>query len=392
MARDNANWLRKDDEDASKASFPELFFDLVFVFALIQLSHTLSSEFTSAAAFESLLLIFAIWWLWIHTTLVTNLLDATAEPVRLMLFAMMFGGVLMAIVLPEAFKEHGIWFALIYSVLQIGRSVFAYIAFREEDDDAAKTFVRMTVWSLVAGGFWIGGALMEIEGRVALWSIGLVIEYIAPAFRYAVPGLGRAPREALDISGEHMAERCALFVIICLGETILTTGKNAAEHMNTSLLFAVFCSAFLTTGLMWWIYFHRGQEETADEAEESDEPESMAHRLFTYGHLPIIAGIILTAVGEDFALSHAEEGGDAGHALAMLGGPALFLAGNIWIKLAAMKRLAVSHVAGIALLALTAIFQASTANYLIQFVATAILLMVATWEYVALKRLSASTA
>lgn len=385
MPLKRSNWLRTEEPDQTSASFPELFFDLVFVFALVQLSHTLASDFGPSAAFESALLVLAIWWVWINTTWVTNLLHTGREAVRLMLFCLMFGGVLLALALPEAFGAHGLMFALIYCAMQIGRSLFTLYAYRGVDDAAFTTFVRITLWSLASAVFWLAGAMMELEGRIALWSLAVAIDYASPALRYVVPGLGKSPPETLDVSGEHMAERCALFVIICLGEAILTTGKNAAEHMNSNTTFAVFCSAFLSTGFMWWIYFHHGQADAADKAENTSRPESVAHNLFTYGHLPIIAGIILTAVGEDFSLSHAQEDSSLKNALAMIGGPILFLAGNIWVKMAVARKIPVSHIAGLVLLTASAVLVPFSSNYVIQITATAVLFIVAIWEYLALR-------
>ncbi|MBB3452589.1 low temperature requirement protein LtrA [Rhizobium sp. BK313] len=387
MASDRSrNWVRKQGADQTKSSFPELFFDLVFVFALIQLSHALASDFSSTAAIESLLLIFAIWWVWINTTWVTNLLDTDKDPVRLLLFGLMFGGILLAIAIPEAFGTQGPVFAVVYSAMQVGRSVFTLYAFRGVNQASFLTFLRITLWMLVSSVFWIAGAL---EVRTALWSLALLIEYASPAVRYYVPGMGKSARETLDVSGEHMAERCALFVIICLGETILTSGRNAAEHMGGDLTFAVFCSAFLSTGFMWWIYFHHGQEKAADKAEATSEPESVALNLFTYGHLPIVAGIIIAAVGQDLSLSHASEESTPKEALAILGGPALFLIGNIWVKLVAAREMPVSHIVGLVLLVMVALLLPITDNYHIQMFATAVLFVVALWEYMALRRIRA---
>lgn len=381
-----ATWLRDKDREKSKASFPELFFDLVFVFGLIQLSHTLAEDFTSTAAGEAMLLILAIWWLWINTTWVTNLLNTDSVPVRCMLFALMFGGILMAIALPEAFGDHALPFAVIYSAMQIGRSLFAWSAFRGQDPRSASTFLRITLWACIAAMFWIAGAIMPLEWRLVAWGAALTLEYVVPLLRFRFPGLGGAESETLNLNGEHLAERCALFVIICLGETILTTGRNAAEHMGFDLTIAVFCAAFLSTVSMWWIYFHRGQEEAAEKAENTAEPEAVAHNLFTYGHLPIVTGIILAAVGQDFALSHPEEPADWKSTAAIAGGPFLFLCGNLWLKLAAAQRLPYSHVAGLTALIATAIAAPLLPLHLVSIMATAILFGAAVWEYVGLRR------
>ncbi|KQQ38567.1 hypothetical protein ASG19_05905 [Rhizobium sp. Leaf306] len=385
-------WLRKDDKQATKANFPELFFDLVFVFAFIQLSETLAADFSLGIAAEALIFIFALWWVWIHTTWVTNLLDAEIEPVRILLFGLMFLGVILAIALPRAFQDMGLTLALAYSAMQIIRSLFALYAFRHADRASYVTFQRITVWLSVSSALWIAGGLGEQSVRVYFWIAALAIEYIAPILRYRVPGLGAAPAETLDINGEHMAERCALFVIIALGETILTTGKNASSHLESSLTPLVLFVAFLSTVLMWWIYFHDGQEKAADKAEESSEPQATANHLFTYGHLPIIAGIILTAVGEDFALSHAHEHATLAQAFALLGGPILFLSGMIWVKTHSTKHVPWSHCAGIAVLVACFLLVASLTTVHIQMLATGSLLAVAIWEYVALRRFARAAA
>lgn len=149
------DWIRKADADQTRASFPELFFDLVFVFALIQLAHKLASDFSATAVIEAVLLILAIWWVWIHTTWVTNLLDTEKEPVRLLLFGLMFAGVLLAIALPEAFGNQGLVFAAIYSGMQICRSAFTLYAFRHANGRSFLTFLRITIWMLFSSAFWL---------------------------------------------------------------------------------------------------------------------------------------------------------------------------------------------------------------------------------------------
>lgn len=387
MPENRRKWLRQGDEESTKASFPELFFDLVFVFALIQLSETLAADFTFGIAAEALLFIFALWWVWIHTTWITNLLNTEITPVRLLLFALMFLGIVLAIALPRAFSDMGLAFALAYSAMQLGRSLFALYAFRQAGDSLSfMTLLRITIWLILSSVLWIAGGLSEPRLRVALWVAALAIEYAGPVLRYWLPRLGPSPPETLDISGEHLAERCALFVIIALGETIITTGKNASSHLEIEGTSLVFLCAFLSTVLMWWIYFHDGQERAADKAEETAEPQVTAQQLFTYGHLPIVAGIILTAVGEDFSLSHPEEVGSYSHALALLGGPILFLGGAIWMKAMSSRYVPYSHVAGIAALVLCFLLVPFLANFFTQMLASAILLIVAIWEYVALKR------
>jgi low temperature requirement protein LtrA len=313
---------------------------------------------------------------------VTNLLDAEIVPVRLLLFGLMFLGIVLAIAIPKAFDEAGLVFALAYAGMQLSRSLFALYAFKGTDEASFMTFVRITVWLTVSGAFWIAGGLVIPESRVFFWIAALAIEYAAPMFRYWMPGIGASPAETLDVNGEHLAERCALFVIIALGETIITTGKTASSHADEGgIIFVVLVSAFLTTVLMWWIYFHDGQEQASDKAEETSEPQTTAEHLFTYGHLPIVAGIILTAVGEDFALTHPHDKGIYSHAMAMLGGPILFLGGISWMKIVSLKTIPWAHFAGIALAFAAFLLVPVAENAVIQIATVALLMIVALWDY-----------
>ncbi|MQB19464.1 hypothetical protein DXT90_02330 [Agrobacterium tumefaciens] len=381
-----SGWIRPDDDESQKATFPELFFDLVFVFALIQLSYTLTEDFGATALYEAAILILALWWLWVHITWLTNLLNTDKGPVRMFLFGLMFAGVLLAIALPKAFESQGIIFASIYTVMQLSRSLFGLYVFHGVDHGNSKTFGRITVWLVVSSFFWIAGGLTDsLTYRLLLWTVAIAIEYIGPLVRYYVPGIRAHDDEQILLSGEHLAERCALFVIICLGETILTTGKTATEYMNSGLTFVVFCAAFLSTVIMWWIYFHHGQEQASEKAEETAEPEKIVQNLFNYGHLPIVAGIILTAVGEDFSLSNSHDAATLRESLAIMGGPILFLLGNIGVKVAASHVRPVSHFVGVGVL-VALLFVPDVPLYSLQIASATVLLLVAIWEYVALRK------
>lgn len=346
----------------------------------------MTEDFGATALYEAAILILALWWLWVHITWLTNLLNTDKGPVRMFLFGLMFAGVLLAIALPKAFESQGIIFASIYTVMQLSRSLFGLYVFHGVDHGNSKTFGRITVWLVVSSFFWIAGGLTDsLTYRLILWTVAIAIEYIGPLVRYYVPGIRAHDDEQILLSGEHLAERCALFVIICLGETILTTGKTATEYMNSGLTFVVFCAAFLSTVIMWWIYFHHGQEQASEKAEETAEPEKIVQNLFNYGHLPIVAGIILTAVGEDFSLSNSHDPATLRESLAIMGGPILFLLGNIGVKVAASHVRPVSHFVGVGVL-VALLFVPDVPLYGLQIASAAILLLVAIWEYVALRK------
>ncbi|MBY5841856.1 low temperature requirement protein A [Rhizobium leguminosarum] len=383
MAKTNGkNWLRaKGSASSNKVTFLELFFDLVFVFSISQLSHALAAHYTPLGAAEAALMTFAVWWVWIFTAWVTNWLDPDKMPVRGMLVALMMLGLLLSASIPEAFGDKGLLFAGAYVAMQVGRSLFATYAMTRVDRANTLNFIRITAWLVAAGVFWIAGGLLEHEARLIAWVIALAIEYAGPAAGFAVPGLGRSTARDWDVSGAHMAERCALFVIICLGEAILVSGRTFSELPFSGLTSVVFVTGFVGTVAMWWLYFRFGHGRAAHRIEHEETPGSLARQAFTYGHIPILAGIIVHAVAVEFMFSHPHETGDLGIAAAVLGGSGLFLIGNLWFKGATSGRMPLSHLAGLVLLILLAFAAPFIEVYLLGILATLVLIVVAAWEY-----------
>jgi low temperature requirement protein LtrA len=381
------NWLRvKGSENESKVSFVELFFDLVFVFSISQLAHALAQHFTPLGALEAIMLIFAVWWVWVFTAWVTNWLDPDRMPVRIMLFTLMFAGLVLSAAIPEAFGEKAIFFAGAYVFMQVGRSLFTVYALKNASAANHRNFLRITSWLVLSGIFWISGALMEGEARIVLWLIALVIEYSAPALGFRVPGLGKSTTADWNVSGAHLAERCALFIIICLGEAVLQAGKTFAEQPVTPLIVMVFITAFIGTVALWWIYFQFGHERAAHRIEHEDTPGSLARQAFTYAHIPILAGIMLSVVGDEFLFAHPHNAADIHTAAAILGGPAVFLLGNLWFKGVTTGRAPLSHMVGLVGLALLLLTLPMVVVYQLGILATAVLVVVAIWEFASLSR------
>lgn len=382
------SWLRaKGSKNESKVSFVELFFDLVFVFSISQLAHTLAEHFTVLGGLEAIMLIFAVWWVWVFTAWVTNWLDPDRMPVRIMLFVLMFAGLILSAAIPEAFGEKAIFFAGAYVFMQVGRSLFTVYALRDISPANHRNFVRITSWLVLSGILWITGALVEGEMRIGLWLAALVIEYSGPALGFRVPGLGKSTAADWDVSGAHLAERCALFIIICLGEAVLQAGKTFAEQPVTPLIIAVFITAFVGTVALWWIYFQFGHERAAHRIEHDEVPGSVARQAFTYAHIPILAGIILSVVGDEFLFAHPHEQADLHAAAAILGGPAVFLIGNLWFKGATTGRPPLSHVVGLVGLALLLLTLPMVVVYQLGILAAAVLVVVAIWEFASLTRI-----
>ncbi len=238
-------------ENDSKVAFVELFFDLIFVFSIIQLSHTLANNFTPIGILETGILILCVWWIWIFTTWFTNFFDPEKYTIRVLLCILMLACLFLATFIPEAFAEKGLYFASAVVFIQVGRSCFATWALREHNQILYQGFLRLTIWLAFAAIFWIAGGFAHQETRYIFWLIALGIEYLGPIAYFWVPGLGHSSSLDWSISGAHLAERTGLFVIICLGETILVSGRTFSELPLTLTTATAFTCAFIITVTMW---------------------------------------------------------------------------------------------------------------------------------------------
>src|ERR687885_916257 len=235
--------LRTREGGEQRATPLELFFDLVYVFAITQLSHLLLNHLTVEGALETLFLLLAVWWAWIYTTWVTNWFDPDRLPVRLMLVALMLASLVMSVAIPDAFGERGLMFALAYVAIQVGRTGFVVIALNKSlgrSHSLSRNFQRIFFWLLASGVLWIIGGLLEGEARYVLWALALAVEYAAPVVGFYTPGFRRSTTEVWTVEGGHAAERCQLFVIIALGESILVTGTTFGEIETSVATLAAF--------------------------------------------------------------------------------------------------------------------------------------------------------
>ena len=173
------------------------------------------------------------------------------------------------------------------------------------------------------------------------------IEYISPAVRFWIPIYGASSVADWYVEGGHMAERCAGFIIIALGESIVVTGATFADLTWTTEVVAAFLSAFVGALAMWWIYFHKGAEAGSELISNSSEPGRLARLAYTYLHLPIVAGIIVSAVADELVLQHPGGHSDPRTVLSAIGGPLLFLIGTILFKHTIRGWLQLSHGVGI---------------------------------------------
>lgn len=316
---------RRDQTEAYGASTLELFFDLVFVFAITQVSHLLLEHLSWKGALESAMVLMVVWWAWQYTTWATNELDPNRMPVRFLLLVIMMASLLMAVAIPEAFGDKGLLFALSYVFIQLLRQGFLTFSAAGPGTVERLRSAHILTWFLFATPFWVGGALAEGEARVALWLIALAVEYTGPLFVFHVPWLKKVGMDAWQVGSGHFTERFQLFTIIALGETIVLTGATTSGldfNLTAALAFVV---AFVSTASLWWLYFNYTASILERVLDGTTKRTLVSRDIFTYGHILIIAGIILCAVGDEIVLAHPEEHLHGPALIAVVAGPVLYL-------------------------------------------------------------------
>ena len=375
--------------DVARVGAIELFFDLVFVFAVTQLSHSLLANLTLDGVLETSLLLLAVWWVWIYTSWVTNWLDPERIPVRICLFALMLAGLLLSVSIPEAFADRGLLLACAYVFMQVGRTLFFLWAARGAAISLQRTFQRILAWFTLSAVFWILGGIARDEERFLWWALALLIEVAGPWVYFWTPGLGRSSTADWNIEGGHLAERCGLFVIIALGESLLVTGATFAQATWSMETVAAFVIAVLGSIALWWIYFDTGSERAQHRIRRSPDPGRQGRIAYTYLHVLIVAGVIACAVADEIVLMHPEHATAAGLAV-ILAGPACYLCGAALFKWVTNDRKGppLSHMGGLLLLALLTwlALEQHLSALTLGAATTAILALVAAWEAIVLRR------
>ena len=324
---------RRVGEEGQRATTLELFYDLVFVFAITQVSHLLLAHLTWEGAGQALLVLLVVWWSWNYTTWVTNELDPESTSVRLLMIALMLASLTMAVAIPEAFGDRALLFAVSYVAIQVGRHLFLTFAAAESGTIERERAARILIWFVAAGTLWIAGALVDDSARVVLWLLALAIDYVAPLVTYWVPGRPRLEGSTWDVGTEHFAERFGLFIIIALGESIVITGATTSELELTTARLIAFGMAFLATAALWWLYFTSVARIAQRHLELSENRTLLARDAYTYLHVVMVAGVIVSAVGDELVIAHPTEVLSGTEVVAVVAGPAIYLLGHALFRL-----------------------------------------------------------
>jgi low temperature requirement protein LtrA len=341
--------LRQGD-GANQVTTVELFFDLVYVFAITQLSHLLGGTHTTTdGAIQAAVLLAMVWQVWVYTTWTVNYLDPKRAPARGLLIVLMLGSLVLSAALPEAFHNRGLAVAVTYVAMQGGRALFVVWALRGER--LQLVFLRILPWTSVSSAVMLLGGVEHGHVRELLWAISIAVDLGGAAIGFYVPGLGGSQTTEWTISGGHFAERCQAFVLIALGESIIVIGSRLNVADPTGHNVAAFGAAFAGVVGLWWVYFDRAAGDSAREIESSADPGRLARNAFHWIHPLIIGGIIVTAAADERVLDHPEGGAEASTSWLILGGTALFLGGHALFKAVVWRAVSWPRVVAVAVLA-----------------------------------------
>jgi low temperature requirement protein LtrA len=326
----------------------ELFFDLVFVFAITQVSHLLLDDLSWQGAGHAALALLVVWWAWNYTTWVTNELDPASIVVRLLLLGLMFASLVLAVAIPDAFGDRALLFAASYVVIQVGRHAFLTFVTATRSTIERERAGRILAWLAAAGVLWLAGAFADGEERTLLWVAALAVDYCAPLVLYWVPGRPRLGEGTWEVGTAHFAERFQLFLIIALGETIVIIGATTAELDLDTARVAALGLAFLSTAALWWLYFDYVARIAERRLELARERTKLARDAYTYMHALIVAGVILCGIADELVIAHPTDELPRVEVAAVAGGPALYLLALALFRLRVAGSIAWKRLAGAA--------------------------------------------
>jgi low temperature requirement protein LtrA len=353
----------------------ELFFDLVYVFAVGQLSHHLLAHVDLRTGAETAIMTLAVAYAWYMVAWGANWLDPDRLPVRLLLVGLMFASLLMSVAIPDAFDGRAWLFVIGYLLIQTGRSVFLTIALRGRA--LGEHFVNDLVWELVVGGLWIAGAIADGDGRLVLWGIAVVATHAGVWVLHWLPGRGqRIDLLHTGIAGGHLIERFRLFFILALGETVLLMGSAFTDEPFELERLVALAIGFTGTVALWWCYFQRAERIGVEVAEAAEDAGAVGWWGTVTLTLMVLA-LIGIAVGDELAIAHPGDDATLGFTILTFGGPALFLLAQVFFLREAVGQVPRSRPLALAALAILAVATAPLTLIVGITASTAVLVAVA---------------
>jgi low temperature requirement protein LtrA len=354
-----------------RVSTLELFFDLVFVFTVTQLTAVLTHDLSWSSLGQVMLMLGLIWWMYAGYAWLTNAVSTRGVARRVVLLGGMAGYLVLALAIPQGFSGSGLSFGLAYAVVI---AVHSTLYVRLASDRSAEAIRGIVPFNLTSAGLVILGGALGGAAQAVLWTVAVVLEWITPR----LAGRGESQQE-FEIAPAHFVERHGLVIIIAIGESVVAIGIGASGlPVNAELILVAVLGLLLAAGL-WWAYFGADDDAQAEAAltrAPAHERPWMALYGFGVAHYFLLLGVVLVAVGLKKGTGHAYDELTGGQALALGGGVALFLAADVGFR--RVLRLSRSvHRAGASLAALATVPLGSEVAAAAQLGALALLLAVA---------------
>ena len=336
------------EETERRTSYLELFFDLVFVFAITQVASLMLAEPTAAGYAKSALVLGMVYWAWSGYAWATNAIDLGSPLLRLGYLAAMGASFGMAVAVPDAFGDQTLWFVIPYVVVRL-LNLALYIGGLRHDRVQQRAILALAPWFALSPALALTGALLGGRLLIVFWCVGLALDVL---------GTLRAGEGAgFRVSPDHFAERYALFIIIALGESIVAIGSGLVDHPRNAAFALSLAVAFVGVAAIWWAYFDFMAAVMARTLrnQSSERRGLIARDVFTLCHYPIVLGIIFFAVAAKKTVEHPGEPLSGAGRFALGAGIGFFLVGFALARYRVLKRIAWERVAA-AVAAFAAVF------------------------------------
>jgi low temperature requirement protein LtrA len=323
----------------------ELFFDLVFVLAITQCTALMAANPTGAGLGKGLLVLALLWWAWVGYAWLTSVVDPEEGAVRFAIFAAMAALLVVALCVPQAFGGEALLFAGAYAAVR-GAQIGLFTVASRDEPELRRSVIGLAASTALGVGLLVAGALAGGAVQVVVWALALVLDMLGP-FLFGSEGWKLVPG--------HFAERHGLIVLIALGESIVAIGVGAGSGVDAGIVAAAVLGTAVAAEL-WWLYFDIVALVAArrlSNATEGRERNEIARDSFSYLHFPMVAGIVLLALGLKKTLAHVDDPLKLVPAVALLGGTALYLVAHVAFRWRNVHRFSPQRlVCALALLAL----------------------------------------
>lgn len=353
----------------------ELFFDLVYVFAIGQLSHQLLAHPTWTGAAQTLVLYLAVYAAWAYTTWAVTLVPAENPRTRRMLLTVMLLGLFMNAAIPRAFGDAGWVFVVTFLLIHLGRTLWLLRVGLDRRNQ--EHWRRVLVWFAAAAPFWLTGAAVDGGARLVWWAAATLIELAGTWTAHPLPGRRLDSRE-IGFAGGHLLERGRLFMIIAFGEAVMTTGAALTTAPYEPMTLLTSSVALAGTVALFWLFFSRS-EHIVRHYERTEDP-IRAGRSGVYSLMASVAGMIAAAAGDERVIAHPVADAGITTNLLLLGGPALYIGAQTWHGRTLFDELPTARLIALSALIIACAVTPAAPAYLAAIVATAIVVTLAAFE------------